>query len=123
MSSIILHDEDQSTASGANCSGLGVVGVSGPAISRKKKRGGILNPYQAIFLRLRVRTLPQSGPLFRFSEYANGRDGSRTFMVINGGGVIIINERTRAEQAILIGFMQVIPGTDEFAPLRYVIEA
>jgi hypothetical protein len=92
-------------------------------ISRKILKGGILYPCQAIFLGLKVRTLPHSVPLFRFAEFANGRNGVRTFVVIDGGGVIINNQITQVEQATLIGLMQVIQRTDEFAPLQYLTEA
>ena len=101
--------------------GLHALGTD--AISRKILKGGILYPCQAVFLGLRVQTLPYSVPLSRFAEYANGRDGARTFVVIDGGGVIINNQITRAEQATLIGLTQLIQRTDEFAPLRYLTEA
>jgi hypothetical protein len=58
-----------------------------------------------------------------FAEYANGRDGARTFVIIDGGGAIINNQMTQAEQATLTGLMQVIQRTGEFVPLWYLTEA
>lgn len=89
-------------------------------VSRKILHGGILYPCQAIFLGLKIRTLPHSVPLSRFAEYSNGRDGARTFVVVDGGGVIIHKQITDAQLAILTGLVQVIQRTEEHAPLRYL---
>jgi rhamnose utilization protein RhaD (predicted bifunctional aldolase and dehydrogenase) len=104
-----------------DCPELHALGAD-PAATRIL-RGGILFPCQAIFLGQNVRILPRSVPLSRYPDYSNGRSGARTFVVVDGAGVIIHRKISDSQRAILNGLVQVIQRTDEFAPIRYLSAA
>jgi hypothetical protein len=86
-------------------------------IAQKIRSGGILYPCQAIFLQTgTAQTLP------RLTEYGI-RENAGPFLIVEGCGVLINAEITRAEYAMLRSLAQVIQRLDASAPIRYLTEA
>ena len=86
-------------------------------------RKGILYPCQAIFLGPKMRMLPYSVPLSKFAEYFHRSDEFQTYVIVEGGGVIVNEKMNDAEYATLTGLMQVVQRIEEFAPLKYLTAA
>jgi len=92
------------------------------AISQGIMRGGVLYPCQAIFL---GRTLPMiscpkgvSEVLRRIHEL----NASTSFLIFEGIGVLINNEITAGEYAVLQGFAEVVRRIDVSARIRYLTD-
>jgi hypothetical protein len=89
-------------------------------VSRMILKGGVLYPCQAIFLGPEIPMLPFSAPLSRFAGYSNGKGQAPTYVIIEGGGVVVNEKINSAEYATLIGLMLIVQRVEEFAPLRYL---
>jgi rhamnose utilization protein RhaD (predicted bifunctional aldolase and dehydrogenase) len=89
-------------------------------ITRKILKAGVLYPCQAVYLGRNVRMVPHSIPLCGFAEYANGRGGAKTFVIVEDGGIILNRGITSEEEATLIGLMRVLQRTEEFAPIKFL---
>ncbi len=90
------------------------------AISRRIMQGGILYPCQAIFL---GRTLPQLRSSHSASEMrrrVHELAESASFLIVEGGGVLMHERITAAESAVLTGFAEVVRRIEGSAPLRYM---
>ena len=93
---------------------LGTDKTAGEIASR-----GVLYPCQAIFLGGTAVTVPPflGGRVTRLAKY-----NDRPFVIVEGCGVVLNNEITEAEEAMLIGFAQVIQRIDRKALVRYLSE-
>ena len=83
---------------------------------------GVLYPCQAIFLAPKVPVVSIST---RFSEAVEqvGQEGEKPpFWIVEGKGVIVHQELTKTQYAVLCGLLQVISRTEETAPLHYLSE-
>ncbi len=101
----------------------GLHALATDSISRTILKGGILYPCIAMFLGIKTRMLPHSVPLSRFAEYSNGRDGQRTFVLIEDVGIILHRQITAEQRATLVALSQITRRIDASAPLRYLTSA
>lgn len=93
------------------------------AASRYILKGGILYPCQAIFLGATMPLLSSAALFSDLTKCLNGGGKSPSFVVVEESGVMINENMTNTELASLIGLMQVIQRTEEFAPIRYLTAA
>ena len=98
----------------------GMHALATDSVSRTILKGGILYPCLAMFLGPKIRMLPHSVPLSRFAEYSNGRDGQRTFVIVEDAGVILNKQITVEQRATLVALARITQRIDESAPLRYL---
>ena len=90
------------------------------AVSRRILKGGVLYPCQAIFLGRTIPLFPPAVVVSKFTECFKARDRTTPFVVVERSGVMLNQEITGAERAMLIGLAQVTQRTEESAPLRYL---
>lgn len=90
------------------------------AVSRRILKGGVLYPCQAIFLGRTMPLFPPAVVVSKFTECFKARDRTTPFVVVERSGVMLNQEITGAERAMLIGLVQVTQRTEESAPLRYL---
>ncbi len=88
--------------------------------ARRILKGGVLYPCQAIFLGQMPPMMPCSVP---FSEVRNRAECGRPFLIVEGSGVMIGHNITRAEFAMLAGLAEIVQRIDAPAPLRYLTES
>ncbi len=85
------------------------------AISRRILKQGVLYPCQAIFLGDSAPLMPCWIP---FSEARNLE--RRPYLIVEGSGVLVDQDVTRAELATLIGLRDVVQRIDIAAPVQYL---
>jgi rhamnose utilization protein RhaD (predicted bifunctional aldolase and dehydrogenase) len=85
-------------------------------------KGGVLFPCQAIFLGRTLPFLPCCTPLPEASGRIRGLDESPPFLIIEGSGVLISEDITAAERAVLNGLMEIVRRIEGSAPIRYLTD-
>ncbi len=92
------------------------------AISRRIAEAGVLYPCQAIFLGRALPLVPCSMPLSAVAHGMHGISASSPFLVVEGSGVLIHENITRAECDTLNGFVEVVQRIATSAPIQYLTE-
>ena len=91
------------------------------ALSRTILESGILYPCQAIFLGPRLPVLSRSTAIDQAAEQYASRHGMEpSFFVVDGAGVIVSGQMTRAELETLVGLAHVAQRIDSEARIRYL---
>ncbi len=93
------------------------------ATSRRILRGGVLYPCQAIFLGHPAPMMPCSIPISDLRDGTGGQYAHRPFLIVEGSGVMLSQEITRAELAVLSGLVEVVQRIAPSAPLRYLTQS
>ncbi len=92
-------------------------------VARRILSGGVLYPCQAIFLAPSRSLLPRSASLCCATVEYQERHGARPpFFIVEGRGVVLNSQITRAEYAMLRGLLQVVLRLDGADPVRYLPE-
>jgi rhamnose utilization protein RhaD (predicted bifunctional aldolase and dehydrogenase) len=105
-----LPDDDQVHALGTD------------AISRTLLSNGLLYPCQAIFSNSRTPELYRTIPLPCRRDESLRQYYNRSFLIIEGRGVIVSGTMTPAELAMISGLSQIVQRVAASAPLRYLSE-
>ena len=92
------------------------------AISRSVISGGLLYPCQSMFSDSSTPGLFRPVPCPDPKDQWENRCGARTFLIIEGRGVIVRRTMTPVQRAMLSGLAQVIQRTSSSAPVRYLTE-
>lgn len=90
------------------------------AVSLRILKGGVLYPCQAMFLGERLPLLPRTTADPSCVEQLIGKEKAPPFIAVESGGVMLNKNMTSAEQATLIGLVQVTQRTEERTPIRYL---
>lgn len=91
------------------------------ALSRTILESGILYPCQAIFLGPTLPVVSRSESIAKATEqYANRHGIGPSFLVVDGAGVIVSAQMTRAELETLVGLAHVAQRISAEAPIRYL---
>lgn len=90
------------------------------AVSRRIVQGGVLYPCQALFLGPQLTFLPAPDNVSELRSRINQLDPTCTFVVIEGTGVLINNNISSAEHAVLTGFAELVRRIDTAARIRYL---
>jgi rhamnose utilization protein RhaD (predicted bifunctional aldolase and dehydrogenase) len=86
-------------------------------------KGGVLYPCQAIFLGRTLPLLPFPTPVPEVSRRIHALDESPPpFLIVEGHGVLISEDITAAERAVLYGLMEVVRRIEAPAPIRYLTD-
>jgi rhamnose utilization protein RhaD (predicted bifunctional aldolase and dehydrogenase) len=107
----VLPDDDDMHALGTD------------SVSRAIIAGGMLYPCQAIFSDTGPAKLFRAVPFPADVEHCWNLYRERTFLIIEGRGVILRRSARRAELAMLSGLAQVVQRLSSTAPLRYLTES
>ncbi len=83
-------------------------------------KGGVLYPFQTIFLGHPLPVVSNSLLASNSAEPANEKDANPPFVAIEGTGVLLNPIMNTAERATLLALVQVTQRTDESAILRYL---
>jgi len=100
----------------------GVHALGTDAISRSVLSGGILYPCQSIFSNSSTPALFRSVPRPDPKDQWESRYCTRSFLIIEGCGVIVRRTTTCAQRAMMSGLAQVIQRISSSARLRYLTE-
>lgn len=92
------------------------------AISRAVLSGGLLYPCQSIFSNSSTPELFRSVPCPDPREQWERRYSTRSFLIIEGCGVIVRKSVTPAQRAMMSGLAQVVQRISSYAPIRYLTE-
>jgi rhamnose utilization protein RhaD (predicted bifunctional aldolase and dehydrogenase) len=87
-------------------------------MSLKILKGGVLYPCQAIFLGQTMPLVPATLAVSKFRECLSGNDGP--FAVVEKRGMMLNEKMTTTQRATLLGLVEVIQRTEEYARLRYL---
>jgi rhamnose utilization protein RhaD (predicted bifunctional aldolase and dehydrogenase) len=93
------------------------------ATARRILRGGVLYPCQAIFLGQPAPMMPCSVPASDVRDGVGGQYGHRPFLIVEGSGVMLSQNITRAELAVLSGLVEVVQRIGPSAPVRYLTQS
>ncbi len=89
-------------------------------ISRRILSGGVLYPCQAIFLPGIRDMVVSSVPCQERCCVQSGPGGQQLLLIVEDHGVLVSKHMTRAEEEMLIGFVNVVRRIDASARLRYL---
>jgi rhamnose utilization protein RhaD (predicted bifunctional aldolase and dehydrogenase) len=92
------------------------------AISRSVLSGGLLYPCQSIFSNSSRPGLFRSVPRPNPKHQLESRYGTRSFLIIEGCGVVVKRTMTPVQRAMMSGLAQVVQRTSSSAPLRYLTD-
>ncbi len=106
-----LPDDDQAHALGTDVT------------SQQILAGGVLHPCQAVFFDSDVHEPFQAIPYVDSREAWQSRYSNRSFLIIQGRGIVVNRSMAPAKRAMLSGLAQVMQRLDASAPLRYLNEA
>lgn len=89
-------------------------------LSARIVSSGVLYPCQAIFL---ADSTSVVSPQYALNDVSpsSGHDGeTKSFLIIEGAGVVVSEHMTRAESEMLVGLAEIARRIDPSAPLRYL---
>jgi rhamnose utilization protein RhaD (predicted bifunctional aldolase and dehydrogenase) len=92
-------------------------------VSREIIAGGLLCPCQAVFSGAGAAACFRTVPAPAEGDDWHNRYRDRTFLIIEGRGVIINRSASRAELAMISGLAQVVQRLSAAAPLRYLTDS
>ena len=98
----------------------GVHNLGTDTISQAILEAGLLYPCQAIFSDSRTTELFRPIPCPLPGDDWQSRAGNRTFLIVQGRGVIVRRSITSAELAMISGLAEVVRRLDASSPLRYL---
>jgi len=90
--------------------------------SRRIAEGGVLYPYQALFLGGASPMLSRNASPSRMQRRI-ASFGSSPFLIVERSGVLVREKANPAELAVLQGYVEVVRRIDTAAPIRYLTNA
>ncbi len=89
-------------------------------ISRRISQAGVLFPAQAVFLGPGIPQVSRHGRPSEIKRQLARIRGSSPFFVVERSGVLLSEDISREEEAVLKGYIEVLRRIDSFASIRYL---